>query len=220
MKTIILKKRVELLLYVFIVLIASISFFVAGKELSFFAINSRHTPLLDKVMPIITHLGEGYLLIPVIAILLIIKVKYGFTLFFSYLSASFLTQLIKHNIPGDNFRPELYFYNDIRVHYVKDYLSNSLNSFPSGHSTLFFAVCMFVILLNSNKLLNGVLLIIGVCVAVSRVYLAQHFVEDIIVGSFIGSFFSILFYTMFIYKKSKLDDFAFWNYSLLAKLKT
>ena len=60
-------------------------------------------------------------------------------------------------------------------------------SFPSGHSMAGFALFTFLCLSTPRKSgLQVVFAVLAICVAVSRVYLVQHFLQDIVVGGMIG----------------------------------
>jgi undecaprenyl-diphosphatase len=64
------------------------------------------------------------------------------------------------------------------------------HSFPSGHTTAVFSVIVpFVIL---NPVLAAVLIPLGLCVGISRIYLGLHYPSDVIAGGFLGTFFGIL----------------------------
>lgn len=59
-------------------------------------------------------------------------------------------------------------------------------SFPSGHATVIFAASSVLMFHYKNKKLGVFFLILSVLVAVSRVMLGVHRVEDIIAGAIIG----------------------------------
>lgn len=67
------------------------------------------------------------------------------------------------------------------------------HSFPSGHTTAVFSVIVpFVIL---NPVLAAVLIPLGICVGISRIYLGLHYPSDVIAGGTLGAFFgSLCFY--------------------------
>lgn len=66
------------------------------------------------------------------------------------------------------------------------------HSFPSGHTTAVFSVIVpFVI---SNPVLATVLIPLGLCVGISRIYLGLHFPSDVIAGGTLGAFFGSLCY--------------------------
>lgn len=59
-------------------------------------------------------------------------------------------------------------------------------SFPSGHATVIFAVTSVLMFHYKNKRLGVFFLILSFLVAISRVMLGVHRVEDVLVGSIIG----------------------------------
>ncbi|MEH7012924.1 phosphatase PAP2 family protein [Neobacillus niacini] len=66
------------------------------------------------------------------------------------------------------------------------------HSFPSGHTTAVFSVIVpFVIL---NPILATVLIPLGLCVGISRIYLGLHYPSDVIAGGILGSCFGSLCY--------------------------
>jgi membrane-associated phospholipid phosphatase len=172
-----------------------------GKEQAFFIINNKHNALYDSLMPVLTHLGEFYLLIPVLLYLYLKQVRLGLGLFIGYAGATLLSQGIKYWAPWHNDRPSLYFYDDTRVHYVHDYFNSVSHSFPSGHTTLAFVVLMYLALTLRNTTAQLVCLFVAVLAAYSRVYLAQHFVEDLLGGAFIGTTFAVVSYVYFTTNK-------------------
>lgn len=75
------------------------------------------------------------------------------------------------------------------------FLPNPLkdHSFPSGHTTAVFSV--IVPFLFQIPSLTAVLLPLGLCVAISRIYLGLHYPSDVLAGGILGAFFgSLSFY--------------------------
>jgi membrane-associated phospholipid phosphatase len=67
------------------------------------------------------------------------------------------------------------------------------NSFPSGHSTTCFAIFTSLALFFwKNQKLQFVLSICAILFSLTRVYLSQHFLEDVIAGSLIGTITAVL----------------------------
>jgi undecaprenyl-diphosphatase len=67
------------------------------------------------------------------------------------------------------------------------------HSFPSGHTTAVFSV--IVPFLFQTPSLAAVLLPIGLCVGISRIYLGLHYPSDVIAGGILGACFgSLCFY--------------------------
>ena len=72
-------------------------------------------------------------------------------------------------------------------HFVKNVeILRGATSFPSGHTAGAFAVWSLLAFQFSNKTLQLVCLLIAIIVGISRVYLAQHFPQDVLFGSAIG----------------------------------
>ena len=95
-----------------------------------------------------------------------------------------------------------------QLHYVDGLYINILNSFPSGHATQAFALFTFAALITPFKKYQLLILLVAILVAVSRIYLLQHFFQDVLAGSFIGISVSTFIFAAFetYNKKGKLLD--------------
>jgi len=166
-------------------------------------LNSYHTGILDTFFKYYSMLAEWPLY--VLALLPLFWKKYGLTVFFalSELLGGAVLQLMKHIISTD--RPVSMFenYPHIVLPLVQGVDMHHGNSFPSGHASTFFVFCTCCALIlvyyyqrrarqNDRKtwlLINLAmlaLLIFAALGAYSRVYLSQHFLSDVCVGSIIG----------------------------------
>ncbi len=72
------------------------------------------------------------------------------------------------------------------LHFVEGVELHKMMSFPSGHTTSIFALMTFFAIITKNKNWSVVYLLIACLGAYSRMYLSQHFLEDLLAGSFIG----------------------------------
>ena len=97
-------------------------------------------------------------------------------------------------------RPILYFSDQLYgcnfFHYEYEW-----TSFPSGHSATAFSVAIVLTTLFPKWRL--LFLFAGVLIAFSRIFLTQHYISDVIAGSFLGIASSVLLYNL--YFKTKLD---------------
>ncbi|MFZ4524599.1 MAG: phosphatase PAP2 family protein [Chlorobium sp.] len=121
----------------------------------------------------------------------------GLFLFSSVAVSGLTTDLIKF-IAG-RARPKLYFSDQI---FGFDFFrwEHAWTSFPSGHSATAFSVAMLISILSPRW--RTLSLVAGFMVAFSRIFLTQHYVSDVIAGSFLG-----MISTVFLYNhsfKSKL----------------
>jgi membrane-associated phospholipid phosphatase len=158
------------------------------------AINSIvGNPFLNNFFKYITFVGDGLFLVIVAVVLLFFNVKNSLFLLLSYALSGGTTQLLKAFAFRDVDRPYLFYsFYDFKFTLVEGVDMASNRSFPSGHSTS--ALCLFFCLsfLSRHKGLQLLFFVLGIITAFSRVYLSQHFFEDIYAGSMIGVVLSSL----------------------------
>lgn len=163
------------------------------KKESFLFINQANHPFFDRFFRLLTFMGDGIFIIALAVLLFLLKYKrLALALFSSYILSGLIAQVIKRlmKLP----RPAGYFDDPSVIH---SGLSNSLskfNSFPSGHTTSVFAAAVIISLYTGKKSLAVIVFIFACVAAYSRVYLGQHFVEDILAGSFLGVTVGMLCY--------------------------
>jgi membrane-associated phospholipid phosphatase len=86
---------------------------------------------------------------------------------------------------------------------IPDYFNfeqHSNFSFPSGHSTAAFSVCIFLALISNNKKWGYFYGVLAILISFSRVYLSQHYFIDILVGSILGTTITFFIYYYFAKK--------------------
>jgi len=67
-------------------------------------------------------------------------------------------------------------------------------SFPSGHSATAFGVALILSIFEKNKKRSMLYFFAAVLVGYSRVYLGQHFLQDVFFGSMIGVVSALIVY--------------------------
>ena len=155
------------------------------REDIYFAVNAVHNTTADILMPYVTMLGEGLTIIILSLIIALYNYRKGYLLFTSYAVTSLLAQLIKHIVKAP--RPKLYFADQLdRIYFVKGVEIFSTNSFPSGHTVTAFSAGVALTYLVKNKYWGAIFLIIAVAIGYSRMYLSEHFFEDVTSGSALG----------------------------------
>ena len=159
-------------------------------------LNSFHNPIFDFFFKYITHLGDGIFAIILVVIFFALKnKKLSLYLLISFLLTSMLVQGLKSFIFADSMRP--FFYIDkglLNVSLVDQVTMHKQFSFPSGHSTTVFAIATLLSLFYKSPRISIFLVIISSLTAFSRVYLSQHFIQDVLAGSFFGIVSSLLVY--------------------------
>ena len=163
-------------------------------------------PGIDRVMIWSTYVGDGLFLVFIFIVFLFIRIKTAVILLLSFLVSSAITQLLKHTLFLEYKRPYFYLENDQTFRHISDFTYHTAHSFPSGHATTCF-VLFTVLALHFEKkhLLQILFLIAALFFAFTRVYLSQHFLQDIIAGSIIGVLITQLFWTWLNPKFLKLD---------------
>ena len=144
---------------------------------------------LDAILPWITHVGSGYVIIIVAIALIAFKKtrKIGIESTAALLLMFIILNLILKNLIA---RDRPCWINDtveMLVKVPKDY------SFPSGHSAV--AAIMATIVTANNKKAGIPVIIFALIVMFSRLYLYVHFPTDVLAGAIIGLIiaFTVLF---------------------------
>lgn len=149
-------------------------------------LNSYYNDFADFFFKYLTIFGDG-IVIPFILIgMLFWRFRYAFFVLSVYAASGLFTQLLKRTFFVKAARPTKFFENIADLHLVPGVEQLSWKTFPSGHSTTAFAIMVCFALLTKNNLLKLVFFILAALIAYSRVYLSQHFLTDILAGSFIG----------------------------------
>jgi 4-amino-4-deoxy-L-arabinose transferase-like glycosyltransferase len=141
-------------------------------------INSHNHPFLDMAFYLITYLGSGLIIIPIVLVLHKIKKEKILPVVFSYLMSGIAVQVMKYlwSVP----RPAALFDD---IHVVGEILRAA--SFPSGHTATALAL-FYVLSQGENIRLKTLLLILALAVGYSRVYVGAHFPFDILAGGIVG----------------------------------
>lgn len=198
------------LVYTFAVLISSYFILTTNQLQLHQQINQIvGNEIIDVFFKYITHLGDGLFLVFVALILLFFDTKKSLTLLVAYAVSGGITQFLKEVFFNFEMRP--YFYHsfyDFPLKIVNGVDMHSQNSFPSGHATAAF--CLFTILsfFSAKKIIQFGIALLTIIVSFSRVYLSQHFIEDITAGSLIGIVFSslVIYFFYFSHFKVKFES--------------
>lgn len=153
-------------------------------------INQQHTVFLDLLMPYVSYLGTGPVIIFISLLLLGIKKFRNWQFLILALVVNgipFLVAQVLKNIFHAP-RPLKYFEQAEWIHLVPGQRMHYHLSFPSGHSEGAFACFCFLALLLPRKyaLFGLFLFLLALLVMYSRIYLSQHFFADVYAGSLIG----------------------------------
>ncbi len=164
-----------------------------------------------------TYLGDFWMAAIIVLTLLFWKFKYAVIAILSFVATALTAQFLKKIIYNDVKRPLIEMWTEMKdgtLHLVDGVEQLIGNSFPSGHTTSAFSIFCLLALLSSNKWVGFGCIVFSILIGYSRVYLCQHFFEDVFVGALIGAVGSLLIYSFFENK-----TFGNWGEKSLLKLK-
>ncbi|MBK7084793.1 MAG: phosphatase PAP2 family protein [Flavobacteriales bacterium] len=67
-------------------------------------------------------------------------------------------------------------------------------SFPSGHATAAFSMCLALAVIDGQRRTGWAWALLACILAFSRVYLSQHFTEDVLAGALVGTGTAVVVY--------------------------
>lgn len=162
------------------------------------AINQCHFQQADLFFRILTHLGDGAVIVALCLIIGFCSVRNALMLLATYTFSGLFVQLLKKAVFSDILRPVGFFGPSHQLHLVEGVTNFMHQSFPSGHSTTAFAFFFGLSLLSDRWTVKLTCFVCAALVAFSRVYLSQHFLQDITAGAWIGTLFAWVGYVVFV----------------------
>ncbi len=195
MKNILNSHRIYFGIYAIFFILASIILLLSDKQSIHLFFNGYTTPLLNGFYYYMTHVGDGLTLLAVGLLLLCISYRWTLQIALSGILSGLIAQLLKKVVFGPTPRPSAYFEKlGIQLTYIEGVELHAAYSFPSGHTTAVFALMTSLMLMFNKKKMELPLFILALLTGFSRIYLSQHFLADVLAGSFIGVSVSVLVY--------------------------
>ncbi len=202
--------------YLLVVLFCILIKITFSKKEIYFYVNSLHFHFGDLFFPRITELGSStFATVVTLLLVLIVSYRSAFLLGTAYLftaAVNFPLKYIFHSA-----RPFVYFH-DLHSHMYfvpgVDVLANYY-SFPSGHTVCAFTGAIIATYFSKQKVWGLLYLLLAMLVGYSRMYMSQHFYEDVFGGSIVGTSLTIVWLAIaanfsFLKKES-------WKKSLLLR---
>lgn len=198
MKQIIKDNNFFLLPYIFFLFIAGLILLIYSKSDIHIATNQFYNNFFDTFFIYFTKIGDGLIISLLIIIMFFVKYRYFVISLISMLLSVGVIQILKHIFVTP--RPVTYFMHiytgDYSLRIIENIDIHVKYSLPSGHTTTAFVVFLFLSLITKPKykFLKIIYLLIAIIVGFSRIYLSQHFLIDVVVGSIIGVLITIFTY--------------------------
>ena len=170
-------------------LIAGVALIFIDKGDFILFFSERRSVFGDAFFRFVTLLGEVYVYFIALIGLLFYRYRYAIILPAIGVSVALLSYFTKEFFAHE--RPFLYYKNlDLldSIQFVEGiHVNGGTTSFPSGHTMSAFAFYTFLVLVLPKKnWISAALIILALLVGVSRIYLVQHFLQDVVVGAAIG----------------------------------
>jgi membrane-associated phospholipid phosphatase len=199
----ILRSNLSFLFPYFIFLLLGAALIIANSKAdTHLEFNSFHAHFFDVFFSYVTYLGDGVTAVLVVIILLSVKFRFALIAGIANIISAIITQTLKHTIFSNVVRPKKFFEGIHDLYFVPGVENYLYNSFPSGHSTCAFSLYFSLALILENKTYKFALFVVAFLVGYSRIYLSQHFLQDVYAGSLIGVSTSLTVY-YFIQKSNK-----------------
>lgn len=183
----------------------------------------RHSPARDVFYRFYTQVAEWFPYVLCVALLQFSRIGDGVFASSAMILSALTTQLFKHIVNAP--RPLAWFnvhYPDIELPLTEGVRMNYWLSFPSGHTTSFFALAFVAsILLTRNPrcpkttsyCIQLLLFVAASLGGYSRIYLSQHFALDVFAGVVVGTLITLVCYVVFC----RFEDQKWYNYRIFAK---
>jgi membrane-associated phospholipid phosphatase len=167
-----------------IILLGLVSLLLLDKGELVLDLNAQHTPILDKIFSWATHGGEALGGGIVLVLLLLFTNKRNVIVFGgAILLALIFSQGLKHFVFNNEGRPSSVYEN---LEPIDGLIRHKNNSFPSGHTTAAFTFFTVLAVGFKTKWAQVTASILAAVVGFSRVYLGQHYLNDIVAGAVLG----------------------------------
>lgn len=140
----------------------------------------------DGLFMMATWLGDRRVAWAAGLVLCFWRVRWGITVLAAVIAAGLATETLKYGVLGPVPRPVAYFGEPTPLYLVPGFTNKLTHSMPSGHAAITFALFTALALGSRSRLLQGACFVVALISAYSRVYLSEHFLEDIYAGSLLG----------------------------------
>ena len=221
MRNLFRQNAVFISLSLILLIVLGLALLCVPKEELHLLLCDRHTPARDIFYRYYTQVAEWFPYVVCVAILLFGRLGDGLFASACQAFAALTTQIIKHILVAP--RPLTWFAEhmpDVQLPLAEGVRMNYWLSFPSGHTTSFFALALALSILLSTRmpkipgiLVQIVLFALAALGGYSRIYLSQHFAADVFGGMIVGCLITIVCYAVFY----RFEDKKWYNYRVFTK---
>ena len=179
-----------------------------SKVNGFVLLNPYHSKPLDLFFMIYTNVGDGLFSIGIFLLLLWLRRPLpGWEIVFAFLLSGLVVQVVKNFFPMP--RPKTLIGDAHYAYFIDGFTHVGTASFPSGHTATAFGTAALLSVFTKNKNYSLLYLSAALLVAYSRIYLGQHFLQDVLAGALIGVPVALIVYFVFDNNKSWIEKLKF-----------
>lgn len=191
-KRLLLEHRWVLLLWVFFIMFCLASIAITPYGYFNIWLSNHYHNSLGYFFRYYTNFGEEWLLIPIglIFVFALKSITFTIRLAATFIFNTLLTVVFKFLIFDYN-RPKIVL-QKFNLVFTDGVSVNEYNSFPSGHSSAAFAMALALAFWFNHKTASAIMVAMAIGVGLSRIYLQQHFIEDVTGGAIIGLISALL----------------------------
>ena len=197
-----IRKEVLIIYFIFF-LAAALSVILYKKADLHLQMNRYHSSFFDVFFKYSTFLGDGIMFGVLTLLFLFVKRKMALV----FMVGGFLTLLITHFFKKVVFkgvpRPAEFLGLE-NLHIIDGVKMAFWNSFPSGHTMTAFTIFAILCLYFRKCISQYVWILLAVIAGFSRVYLSQHFLIDIFVGSILGILIAFVSMSLFFPERKRI----------------
>ena len=193
-----LYKRNRLFFLVFLLFFLSSAFILIffSKTDGFYFLNIYHSNFLTAIFTRFTYFGDGLFCVTIGILLFAFNKRFvSLMVLSSYAVSGIIAQVLKYFIIEP--RPAVYLKDSSYQYFIDDVTLHNLHAFPSGHTPSAFALAAVLSFAAKNKTNTVLYLVAAILVGYSRIYLAQHFLTDVLAGAIIGVLAAIICWVFF-----------------------
>jgi membrane-associated phospholipid phosphatase len=151
------------------------------------AMNQHHAPWSDLFFRVLTLAADGWTPTLLAFVLLFIKdVRSFMMLGLSCGVSAIIAQFLKRQVFPEMDRPSMFREQLGTMDWVSGIDLHQHFSFPSGHSTAAFSMCLALAVVIGNRKWAVPMVLLAAGMAYSRIHLSQHFLQDTVAGSAVG----------------------------------
>ncbi len=167
---------------------------IFGQGFGFISLNRQHPFFLNVFFINYTFMGDGFFALALAAFYFFYlnKKREGLLLSVGFILSTLIVQLVKNILDGSGFK--LFFEQGQYLFFSDESVLANVHSFPSGHTANAFLIVTIIVLNLKNPKWQIPVLAAAVLLGISRMYMAQDRLLDVMMGAFIGTGSAVVSY--------------------------